>query len=137
MYLCWVIFCYNRGTRHNFIINVIMSRHSGYIESTTPANFVVHFYCLVAIMKKFVQLMLHFQWIPWQRVDIFRYSTSLRKKVTFVCKHRRAEEVKVILMEQLQQRHCKVKSFFLIFNSSLIAFLFVRTQTVCISSGKF
>ena len=35
-------------------------------------------YCLVAIMKKLIQLMLHFHWVrsPCRRADIVQYSLS-------------------------------------------------------------
>ena len=40
-------------------------------------------YCSVAIMKKFVQLMLYFHWLrsPWGKVDILLYSMSRRMMV--------------------------------------------------------
>ena len=99
-------------------------------------------YCLVIIMKNFVQLTLYFHWLrsPWQWVDIFRYNTTSRKVValfadiskrerrkrnyTSLCiTHLQTAFLKAILSLQSDVRslqsesiakwnHCKVTSFF-------------------------
>ena len=48
-------------------------------------HFSTTLYCPLAIIKKLLQLILHFHWLrrsPLQRIDIFWYSPSSRKMVT-------------------------------------------------------
>ena len=66
------------------------------------------FYQPVAIIKKLVQLLLHFHWLrsPWWQSDIFRYTPSSRKMVILFVNISKWENRK-----PLQGSNCKVFSF--------------------------
>ena len=76
------------------------------------------FYQPVAIIKKLVQLLLHFHWLrsPWWQSDIFRYAPSSRKMVILFVNISKWENRK-----PLQGSNCKV------------FFLYLQLLPICIS----
>ena len=79
-------------------------------------------YCPVAIMKRFVELTLHSQWLrgPWRRVGIFWYSPSSRKMVDLLVNLSEREKRK-----PLQRSHCnKAISMKLLQSEVVFSFFF-------------
>ena len=96
---------------------------------------ILNYCCLVAVMKIFVQLMLHFHWlsIPWWWTDIFGHSPSSTKMAAlFVnvgqCEKRNIGFWRYCNNDIVKEAIAKCPSFFL--PSTLLYLYLVTIQTI-------